>query len=66
MGEVKVFRLKGKMRKPLKDLTFTREVVALTKEHALEKVYSEMGSRHKVSRKELTVETVEEIGAERG
>ena len=64
-GEVKVFRVKGVMRLREGELRpFKIEVTALSPEHAVEKIYSELGSRHKVSRKHIRIEKVEEIKLE--
>ena len=37
---------------------------ALKPEHALEKVYSDLGSRHKLKRYHIKIEKIEEIGLE--
>ena len=65
MSEVKIFRITGRMlvshdRFPTWQ-KFTKEVRALTKEQALEKVYSILGSNHKLRRKHIVVEEVKEI-----
>lgn len=61
MSEAKVFRVKGYVKKPLADLHFSEDVRALKKEHALEKIYSEFGSRHKARRREVKITEVEEV-----
>jgi large subunit ribosomal protein LX len=43
---------------------FVREVRALKAEHALEKIYSELGSRHKIKRVNIRVTEVREIKPE--
>ncbi len=68
MGEVKVFRIYGfalfshdtlpEWRK------FVVEIRALKKEHALEKLYSELGSRHKLKRSHIKIMKIEEIKPE--
>ena len=68
MGEVKVYRVVGRMlvshdRYPTWQ-KFTKEVRALTREQALEKVYSLLGSNHKLRRKHIVVEKIEEIPPE--
>jgi len=40
---------------------FVKEVLALKPEHALEKVYSELGSRHKLRRRHIKVLSIKEI-----
>lgn len=64
MGEVKVFRIRGEIRKPTYQTTFVKELRALKREEALEKIYAEFGSRHRVKRFHLRIASVEEIGAE--
>jgi len=68
MSEVKIFRIRGKMllshdRYP-EWRSFTLYVRALKPEHALEKVYSELGSRHKLKRYHIRVEEVKEVSLE--
>ena len=59
--EVKNFRIEGKMLISGNWRKFRMEVRALRVEHALEKVYSELGSRHKLKRVHICIEKVEEI-----
>jgi len=40
---------------------FVKEIRALKLEHALEKLYSELGSKHKVKRAHIKILKVEEI-----
>jgi ribosomal protein L20A (L18A) len=47
---MKVFRVTGQIRKPKLDTQFQKEVVADKAEHAVEKVYAEIGSKHRVKR----------------
>ena len=64
MSEVKVFRVTGKIRKPNYQTEFKKEVRALKPEDAVEKVYMELGSKHKVKRFQMKISKVEEIGPE--
>jgi len=64
MVEVKVFRVKGIMKHRTFPEKFTLEVPALKKEHAIEYVYSVLGSRHKLNRKRIVIEEVKEISPE--
>ena len=63
--EVKVFRVVGFMLIAQDSLPrwvkFVKEVRALKPEHALEKIYSELGSRHKVKRANIKIVDIEEI-----
>jgi len=67
-SEVKTFRIEGlalfspdRVRFWQK---FSLEVRALTREEALEKVYSLMGSKHKLKRKHIKILNVVEISPE--
>ena len=64
MTEVKVFRVIGKIRKPNFRTEFRKEVRALNPEDAVEKVYMELGSKHRVKRFQIKISKVEEIGPE--
>jgi len=61
MSEVKVFRVIGEIRKPNWKTPFEKEVAALKPEHAIEKVYTELGSKHRVKRFHIKIDKVEEI-----
>jgi large subunit ribosomal protein LX len=61
MGEMKVFRVIGEIRKPNLETPFKKEVVAIKREHAVEKVYAELGSRHRVKRFQIKILKVEEV-----
>ena len=64
MSEVKVFRVIGEIRKPNLRTDFRKEVRALKPEEAVEKVYMELGSKHKVKRFQINIVKVEEISPE--
>ncbi len=68
MGEVKFYRVSGKMLIRHDKLPewqkFSKEVRALKPEHAVEKVLSELGSSHKLKRYHIVIERVEEISIE--
>jgi large subunit ribosomal protein LX len=64
MSEVKVFRVIGKIRKPNFQTEFRKEVRALKPEDAVEKVYMELGSKHRVKRYQMTISKVEELSPE--
>jgi len=61
MSEVKVFRVLGEIRKPNLKTPFSKEVIALKPEHAVEKVYTELGSKHRVKRFHIKINKVEEV-----
>ena len=61
---MKVFRVTGEIKKPKLTTPFKKEVVASKPEHAVEKVYAEIGSRHRVKRFYMKVLKVEEVPLE--
>ena len=61
MSEVKVFRVTGEIRKPNLKTHFRKEVMAVKPEHAVEKVYTELGSKHRVKRFHIKIVSVDEI-----
>ncbi len=61
---VKVFRIKGRFRCGEFFQEFRKEVSAIVPKHALEKVYSEIGSKHGVKRHQILIEKIEEISLE--
>ncbi len=68
MSEVKTYLVRGKMllshdRFP-EWRKFEIYVRALKPEHALEKIYSELGSRHKLKRYHIKIEEVKEVPLE--
>lgn len=61
---MKVFRVTGEIRKPNLETAFRKEVIAEKPEHALEKVYAELGSKHRVKRFHIKIVSVEEVPAD--
>ncbi len=64
MAEVKVFRIAGEITHPKMKTKFVKELRALKPEHAVEQVYSDMGSRHKLKRCHIKILKVEEVSPE--
>ena len=58
---MKVFRVTGVIRKPNLKTSFRKEIIAIKPEHAVEKVYAELGSKHRVKRFHIKILNVEEI-----
>jgi len=58
---MKVFRVTGEIRKPNLKTSFKKEIIAIKPEHAVEKVYAELGSKHRVKRFHIKILNVEEI-----
>ena len=61
---MKIFRVTGEIHKPNLKTTFKKEVIALKPEHAIEKVYTELGSKHRVKRFHIRITSVEEVHPE--
>jgi len=54
----------GAYKKSKRTFTFTRELLADKDSHVREKILSELGSRHRVKRREITITEVKEIKPE--
>ena len=61
---MKVFRVTGEINKPKLKTSFAKEVVVDKPEHAVEKVYAEIGSKHRVKRVHIKILDVEEVSPE--
>jgi large subunit ribosomal protein LX len=61
---MKVFKVTGKIYKPNLVTDFVREMLADKPEHAEERVYAEIGSRHRVKRCHMKVTKIEEVSPE--
>ncbi|WP_297070602.1 50S ribosomal protein L18Ae [Thermococcus sp.] len=62
--EVKVYRVKGVFERNGRKEEFTREYRAIRGEDVVERLYSEVGSKHRVPRNKIWIETIEEIPVE--
>lgn len=60
MGEIKTFIISGEIQKRLKKISFIKEIKDIKKENAIEKLYTELGSRHKAKRFEIKIINLEE------
>ena len=58
---MKVFKVTGEILKPNLKTSFGKEIVAEKPEHAVEKVYAELGSKHRVKRHHIRITSVEEV-----
>ena len=58
---MKVFRVTGEINKPKLKTPFAKELVVDKPEHAIEKVYAEIGSKHRVKRFQIKIVNVEEV-----
>ncbi len=61
MSQVKTFEVTGYLKKSGRKIAFTKNLKALKESDALEKIYSEIGSRHKAKRFDVRVTNVKEI-----
>jgi large subunit ribosomal protein LX len=64
MNEVKVFRVIGEIRKPNFRTGFRKEIRALKPEEAVERIYMELGSKHRAKRFQIKIIKVEEVKPE--
>ena len=66
MSEVKIFRVTGRIDKAhfFEPIIFRKEVAAAKRNHAIEKIYAEMGSRHRAKRNQIKILEVEEVEPE--
>ena len=58
------FQSNRQINKPELSTPFVREVLADKSEHAVEKVYAEIGSRHRVKRYHIKIISSEEISVD--
>jgi len=59
-----VFRVTGEIVKPNFQTAFRKEIRALKPEDAIEKIYKDLGSKHRAKRFQIKIREVKEIGAE--
>jgi large subunit ribosomal protein LX len=66
MSDRKTFRVKGEIIKQhfFEPMTFNILVVAVKQEHAIEKIYAELGSRHRAKRFQIKIKSIEEVTEE--
>ena len=64
MSKVKIFRIKGEITEPKMRIAFNKEIVAIKPEDAAEKIYMEIGSRHKIKRSHIQIDEIKEIKPE--
>jgi large subunit ribosomal protein LX len=64
LSELKKFRITGEIKKGKTSIPFSVEFNAMKEEHALQRLYADMGSRHRARRFEITVTKVQETSEE--
>lgn len=60
LSEVRKFKITGEIRKAKMKIPFSVEYDALKREHALQRLYAEMGSRHRARRFEIKIADIKE------
>ncbi|MFX1561020.1 MAG: 50S ribosomal protein L18Ae [Promethearchaeota archaeon] len=60
----RIWRASGEYKKKKRTFTFSRELLGEKEAHIREKILSELGSRHRVKRKEIMISEVKEIKPE--
>lgn len=63
---MKKFKIAGEIKKGKTRIPFNVEVSALKEEHAMQRLYAEMGSRHRARRFEITIRSVQQVDAQAG
>jgi large subunit ribosomal protein LX len=64
LSEPKKFRITGEIRKGQTHIPFSVEFSAMKEQHALERLYADMGSRHRARRFEIKVDKIQESSEE--
>lgn len=66
MSGVRIYRITGRIDKPrlFEPISFSKEIAAAKEAHAVEKIYAEMGSRHRAKRHQIKILKVEEVEEE--
>jgi large subunit ribosomal protein LX len=62
--KTKIFRIQGKFMMGDNLKPFTRELRATSEEEIREKIYSEFGSKHHITRNQIKIQDIQEISAE--
>ncbi len=60
----KVWRATGEYRKNKRKFKFSRELIAINERQVRERVMSELGSRHRVKRRDIVFHEIKEIRPE--
>jgi len=66
MSEVRIFRITGRIDKAhlFEPIKFRKDIAAAKRNHAIEKIYAEMGSRHRAKRNQIKILEVELVEPE--
>jgi|ETNmetMinimDraft_30_1059905.scaffolds.fasta_scaffold88918_1 large subunit ribosomal protein LX len=63
-GGMKAFRIIGNFKMGSQQASFTKETVASSRDEAIERILSVIGSKHRVKRKTIQIESVRELKTE--
>ncbi len=58
---VKIFRISGSFKQKQQVTAFSKEYLALTEENALAQLYSQFGSKNRLKRRQIKIQSVQEI-----
>ena len=58
---VKIFRISGSFKQKQQTTSFIKEYLALTEENAITKLYSHFGSKNRLKRRQIKIQSVQEI-----
>ena len=62
--KTKIYRIEGRFVMGNQTQIFTKELKSITEENIYEKIYSEFGSKHGISRNQINIEKIKEISAD--
>ena len=60
----KIFRIKGSFVLGSETQVFTKELRAINEEDIYEKIYSIFGSKHRIKRNQIKIDSIEEIAVD--
>ena len=61
LSEVKKFQITGEIKKGKTRIPFNVQISALKQEDAMQRLYADMGSRHRARRFEIMIKSVQEV-----
>ena len=62
--KTKIYRIKGRFVMGDETQIFTKELKSISEENIYEKIYSEFGSKHGITRNQISIEDIKEISAD--
>jgi len=61
LTQVKTFKITGQVKKAQVTIPFAVEIKAIKDEDAIERLYADLGSRHRARRAEVKLKKIEEL-----